>query len=147
MAIVALFRMRGVAVAGVPPPVGCCTPSAPAIQGTAWTGLIIVTIGCAIDWALISSLNYVSNSVGQTDASTLGQAGPSYLAFAFCSIVVACVCFNVVGCCLIGHLPGLGRSSTNCCCGERNPEAPEAPGAPAGAAKSDLAVRAPATAV
>ena len=139
MASVALCRMRGVAAAGVPPPVGCCIPSAPAIQGTAWFGLLIVAIGCAVDWFFIGLITAVIST------STLGQAGASYLAFAFACMVVACVCFSVVGCCTIGHLPGLGRSATSCCCGERNPEAPE--GAHGGAAKSNLAVRAPGSAV
>lgn len=52
MASVAACRLRGVATAGVAPPLGCCAPSFPAIQGLAWYGLYAATIGAAVDCAL-----------------------------------------------------------------------------------------------
>ena len=138
MASVALCRMRGVAAAGVPPPLSCCMPSLPAIQGTAWVGLAVVTVGCAVDWFIMGVFTAIISS------SSLGNAGSSYLAFAFACIVVACILFSVVGCCTIGHLPGLGRSRTCCCCGERNAQSPETLEAPGGQPK--VTVRAPSSA-
>ncbi len=41
---------------------------------------------------------------------------------AFACLLASCICFSVTGCCRVGHLPGVGRSATSCCCPERNPE-------------------------
>jgi len=141
MAALALCRLRGVAIAGVAPQVGCCMPSAPAIQATAWTGLIFVTVGCSYAWFKFDELTKVF-------PSAMATAGSSYLAFAFCTITLACLLFSLVGCCCVGHMPGLGRARTNGCCGENDLDAPESTTPALGHyehsyAKNNLAVRSP----
>ncbi len=128
MAAVAACRLRGVAVAGVAPPVGCCTPNFPAIQGLAWYGVYVVIAGAAADWVIVGIISALMQS-------SIGSPGMAYLGFAVACLLLAAICFSVVGCCTVGHLPGLGRSATCCCCAERNPNrTAEGGAAPAAAA-------------
>ena len=46
--------------------------------------------------------------------------GGNVMAAALACLLASCICFSVAGCCRVGHLPGVGRSASNCCCVEKN---------------------------
>ena len=69
-------------------------------------------------------------------ANGVGPGG-NLAAAAFVSTVAAAICFSVSGCCVLGPLPGIGTSQTNCCCVES-----EAQRIPPGLNLKDVAVTA-----
>ena len=105
----ALCRVSAVSKNGSPPPIGC--GGMPAIQGLSWFGLFVFTVGAAWDWALFGVIRALSG------ASGVG-AGGSLMAAAFAFLLLSAVFFSVTGCCVLGPLPGVGTSKTNCCCAE-----------------------------
>ncbi len=111
-AAVAAIRLRG-ATLGVPPPVSACTPSFPAIQALTWTGTAVLIAGAATNYYFLEYEQYYA-----TSESLIGSPGAAYLGFALLCAIAAATLFSVAGCCCIGHLPGLGRSATCCCCVE-----------------------------
>jgi hypothetical protein len=113
----------------VMPPMGCCLPSLPAIQGCGWFGLIIVTIGGAMNWSLRAAYGYFAGG------SAMAGAGGNLLGVGVFCLFLANILFAIATCCKVGNLPGIGRARKDCCCGERELLGPngEAPGATAGA--------------
>ena len=148
MAWSALCKIQGVKQNSVSPRVGCCVPGMPAIQvsivlrppppplsllsfqplkpllhththtykkGLVWVGTIVFLAGAAIDWAFFGILRALIGATG------VGPGG-SLMAAAFACNLIAAICFSVTGCCSLGPLPGVGTSSTSCCCPENNPD-------------------------
>jgi len=114
MGYVALCRVRAVSKYGAAPPVSCCGPGMPAIQGLAWFGMIMYIIGMAIDWTLIGLIRAVVRVGGVGPGGNLAAASFVFLLAGACS-------YSVAGCCRLGPLPGVGTSRSSCCCIERDP--------------------------
>ena len=72
------------------------------------------SIGAAINWTIFGVIRTLSGATG------VGPGG-SLEAAAFVFLVIAAIFFSATGCCVLGPLPGVGTSSTNCCCTETDP--------------------------
>jgi hypothetical protein len=122
MAFAATRSVMQLSSESIMPPMGCCLPSMPAIQGCGWFGLIIVTIGGAINW----SLRAVYGAV--TGGSTMAGAGGNLLGVGVFCLFLANIIFSVASCCTSGgvhNLPGIGRARKSCCCVERELVGPD----------------------
>ncbi len=137
-AAVAAIRLRG-ATLGIRPPSSCLV-SLPAIQALTWAGTAALAAGAAVNYREYDALAAAMEAAGAV--SPYGSPGRAYLAAALTCTATAALLLTVAGCC-IGHLPGLGCSTTCCsCCGETvasrasssRATAPSPGGAPAGLA-------------
>jgi hypothetical protein len=112
LGLIAGARLRGVAAHGASSKRGgCCAPSMPAIQALVWTGFWFCCSGAAANWSLLGILYSTYNST---------SPGGSLLAFSIASLFVSATLFSATGCCVLGPLPGVGTSTANCCCVERD---------------------------
>ena len=100
---IAAVRLRQLAVGGAMPAACasgcCCAPSAPAIQGLAWSGVLLYFIlGLSTRLLMVPGL--------------------ALDVFSVICLLVGCVLASVSGCCAMGPLPGLGAGRANLCCAE-----------------------------
>lgn len=143
LAMSAQARCAAVAALGVAPPVMALGPGLPALQGLAWGGALLFTIGAAVNFYYFGQLRAGGGAPGPGES--LGAAAAALL-------LAAAASYSVVATrCVLAHLPGLGTSGSNCCLTEQDPVAqpPEAGvavpmGHEAAAPKVGLQVRAPA---
>ena len=99
----AAVQLRKLAVGGAMPsaPAGCscCAPTAPAIQGLAWSGtLFFFILGLSTRLLMVRGL--------------------ALDVFAVVCLLVGCVLASAAGCCVMGPLPALGSGRENVCCVE-----------------------------
>ena len=101
----------------LPSTTGCCVAGLPAVQGLAWGGYLLQSIGGAVMWTVFLTVFTFVGARSQAAAAGLG-AGGTLLGAALAASFLANVLFSVSGCCGVGNMPGLGMSRANCCCTE-----------------------------
>ncbi len=103
-------RVRSVAVHGVSAEPGCCAPSMPAIQGLLWVGFLACCVGSIYLWV----------GIGYNLPKKAQSPGAGLMGFSVACLLLSAILYSVTGCCTLGPLPGVGTSTSNCCCVERN---------------------------
>ena len=103
-------RVRSVAVLGVSAETGCCAPSMPAIQGLLWVGFLACCSGSIYLWV----------GTGYDLPKRAQSPGAGLMGFSVACLLLSAILYSVTGCCTLGPLPGVGTSTSNCCCVERN---------------------------
>ena len=72
------------------------------------------SIGSALNWTIFG---VIRNAFGATGVGPGGSLEAASLAF----LILAAILFSATGCCVLGPLPGVGTSATQCCCTESDP--------------------------
>ena len=114
MTLTVAIRLRAFAQTGAAPPPAACAAHMVAIEGCAWTGLVLVLNGASANWVLfgvfIAPARYLPPGTATPGASLLYFAVPCLLLGTILQSCAACV---------LHGMPGVGRSRTHCCCPER----------------------------
>jgi hypothetical protein len=86
----------------------CCSASLPAVTALSWVGFSLQFVGAV--WLWVAWTDYIK----LLKQMQLG-AGASFLGASFAFNFVAAVLYSVSTCSVVGSLPFIGRSPTNCC--------------------------------
>jgi len=141
LAVSAMARCAAVALLGVAPPIMRVGPGMPALQGLAWAGALLFTLGAAINWEFFAAAR---KGLGEAAPG----AGEALMGAAAALLLAAAAVYSLTAGCVLGALPGLGASRTLCCATEQQedavpPEAEKSGGGGGGGAAADAEAGAP----